>query len=67
MSKAKFTYLVLVILLTACIPGGFAISTESAVIQDLIKNQNAQADSIRIHQALPWRDGSIVLVSYLSN
>jgi len=67
MQKARLSYLIFVILLTACIPGGMTFSPERAAIQDLIENQNARADSIRIRQVLPWRDGSIVLVSYLSD
>jgi len=59
--------LILVSLLMACIPGGFAASPERAATVDLIENQNALTDSIRIHQVQPWRNGSIVLVSYLSD
>ena len=56
----------LLLLLTACIPGGMAISPESAATQELIDYDAAIPDSIRIHQTQDWGKSRVVLASYLS-
>ncbi len=68
-SRYIFPKLTVVILLflTACIPGGMAISPESAATQELIQNHEAIPDSIRIYQTQPWRGNSVVLAGYRSN
>ena len=58
--------LMLLCFLTACLPGGMAISPESAVTQELIEYNAAIPDSIRIHQSVPWQENIVVLASYTS-
>jgi len=51
---------------SACNPSSGAFLPESAVTQDLIQNQNAVTETIRIHQIQSWRDHSVVLASFMS-
>lgn len=64
--ELKFA-LITIFILAACAPGGTGFSPERAATQDLIQNNQAIPESIRIHQALPWRESLMVFATYLSN
>lgn len=51
--------------MTAC--NGLAFTPEQAARQELIEYNNAQPDTMRIHQSQPWQGNTVVLASYLSN
>jgi hypothetical protein len=54
----------LLLFLVAC--SNVAYTPEQAARLDLINNNNAQPDTIRIHQSQSWKDSVVVLASYLS-
>jgi hypothetical protein len=55
---------ILLLFLVAC--GNFAVTPEQAVQQDLIRYNNAMADTVRIYQSQPWRDSRVVLAIFIS-
>jgi len=52
-------------ILIGCIPAGANFSPESATTQELIQNEDAIPNTIKIHQNHPRRQGHLVLASYL--
>ena len=55
-----------ILILAACLPGGIAVSPESAVTQELRQDSTILTETIRLHQSQPWGESKILLISYTS-